>query len=39
MVYVIVDYWKVGNIYYAIYYRDNELYFSEAIVSENLKDK
>lgn len=30
MIYAIVDYWIENNIYYAIYYKDNDLYFSES---------
>jgi len=34
-VYVIWDWWKIGNVYFCLVFKDNILYFSQAEIPEN----
>jgi len=36
-VYIVWDYWRIKDIFYAIVYKDGELYFSETPMPYDLK--
>jgi len=38
MEYLVIDYWRDGDTYYAIVLENNILYFSEAKIPANLKE-
>jgi hypothetical protein len=37
--FIIWDWWRTGNWYYCLLYKDGELYFSEAEISEEYREE